>query len=123
MEKNMQLKVLFLDDEPLLCEIFSEMFAGPEISVRAFSDVNDAVQSATDDVPDIIFLDYRLPRTTGDQVAQKMPAHVPKYLVTGELEVKTVYQFNEVLGKPVDNSKIEGLLQNALQMKTQKKAA
>lgn len=43
----MTLRVLYLDDEPLLCGIFSEEFSTAEIHVSTFSDPKVAIAAAT----------------------------------------------------------------------------
>ena len=102
----MQLKVLYLDDEAGLCEAFSDTFATPDVTVTTFTSYLDAIASAKSNPPDLMFIDFRLPGTTGDQVAQMLDPQIPKYLVTGDLSVQTKYKFLKVFTKPYDIEEI-----------------
>lgn len=101
------LEVLCLDDEPELCEIFSDEFSSPEVKVTWFTDADSALRAANDGNYQLIFLDYRLPGTTGDLVALKMRPEIPKYLITGDLNIETKYKFLKVFEKPYDKAKIK----------------
>lgn len=113
----MPLKVLYLDDEPDLCDIFTEEFTTPGIIITAFSDPKEAMASLNTNPPDLIFLDYRLPGTNGDKLALAMPPHIPKYLITGESTVETKYPFLAILGKPFDRSAIQEIMITLLKSK------
>ena len=102
----MPLKVLFLDDEPALCEIFADDFSSETIQVSTFTEPNLAIEHAKQHPPDLIFIDYRLPGTTGDEVAQLMAPGIPKYLITGDIRVKTNYAFAAVFTKPASPKEI-----------------
>jgi CheY-like chemotaxis protein len=106
----MPLEVLYLDDEPELCELFAEAYSTDRVRVTALSNVEEAIAFAIASPPHLIFLDYRLPGTTGDKIAQRMPPGIPKYLVTGDIVVQTEYRFEGVLRKPTDSAEIEALL-------------
>ena len=106
----MPLKVMYLDDEPDLCDIFSDEFSTDEIIIVTFTDANNAIEASKRSPPDVIFVDYRLPGTSGDLVALEMPAAIPKYLMTGEVTVATKYKFNCVFGKPYDREGIREIL-------------
>ena len=114
----MPLKVLYLDDEPFLCEIFSEEFSGEEIQVSTFTDPKEALDAARLNPPDIIFLDNRLPGTSGDEVAQAMGGLAPKYLITGDNVVNSTYKFTAVLSKPVDGAVIRAVFDSMLKQKS-----
>lgn len=106
----MPLNVLYLDDEPELCELFAEEFTSEYIQITALSDVTQAIDIANSSWPQLIFLDYRLPGTTGDKIARKMPDGIPKLLVTGDIAVQTDYKFDHVLRKPTDPHEITAVL-------------
>lgn len=113
----MPLNVLYLDDEPALCEIFADEFSSKDIIVMTFTDPKEALVAALKTPPDVIFVDYRLPRTTGDLVAQAMSSKVPKYLVTGENSVNTIYEFTAVFTKPMDIKAVRSVLNTHLMVK------
>ena len=96
----MKIKVIFVDDETDICENFSDYFSGEGVEVKAFSDVECALSEIKNNPPDVLFLDYRLPGITGDEIAIQLDPQIPKYLITGDSAVKTTYNFIKVFGKP-----------------------
>lgn len=113
----MRLNVLYIDDEADLCENFKDDFASDKVTVETYTAAEKAVVAAKNNRPDVIFIDFRLPGTTGDQVASKMPDDVPKYLITGEVNVVTQFKFNGVISKPYDFEEVQRLIMNMLSMK------
>ena len=113
----MTLKVFYLDDEPLLCGLFFEEYSSKEVQVTTFSDYHKLMEETKINPPDIIFLDYRLPGITGDQVALKLVNEIPKYLITGDLQVKPVYNFVGIIQKPYEEADIHNILQNLIKLK------
>jgi DNA-binding NtrC family response regulator len=108
----MSLKLVYLDDEPDLCDIFMDMFSADDVEVRTFVDPVQAVQSITSEPPDLIFLDYRLPNTTGDKIAVSLDNAIPKVLITGDITVKTEYSFVRVLEKPYRQADVADLIRD-----------
>lgn len=96
----MLLKVLFLDDETELCELFLDQFTAENVQVMTFSDSQKAISASKTQSPNIIFLDYRLRDMTGDLVAQQMPNDIPKYLITGDSAVSSDFEFAGIFPKP-----------------------
>ena len=113
----MKLNVLFLDDEVPLCEIFIDFFSSPEVNITVFSDPQLAIDYSLKNELDLIFLDYRLPSTNGDQVALKMPPSVPKFLLTGEFELKSEYTFQKIFKKPFKAADISQIIDEFLEKK------
>ena len=113
----MPLKVLFLDDEPILGENFADEFSSEAVQVDTFTEPKLAIAHAIKYPPDLIFLDYRLPETTGDEVAQLMALGIPRYLLTGDLSVKTKYAFTAIFTKPVDPKNILTVLSQVIAKK------
>jgi FixJ family two-component response regulator len=107
------LEVYYLDDEPDLCDIFLELFSSNEVLITTFTDPEKLTKKVIEKCPNLIFLDYRLPFTNGDEVAQLLPAHIPKYLITGEISAQTSYPFVKVLKKPYPVSEIVSILDQA----------
>lgn len=108
----MRLKVFYLDDEPLLLEVFSDLFASEEIEIRTFSDPAKALDAVRESPPDLIVLDHRLPGTTGDRIAAQMDPKIPKILVTGDLEVACGSSFVAKFYKPFELDEIRKFLQS-----------
>jgi CheY-like chemotaxis protein len=116
----MLLKVYYLDDEEALCENFVDYFTSPEVVVSTFTDPLVAIETIKKNPPDIFFVDYRMPGMSGDEVAKVLDPKLPKYLITGELDLKTEYKFDKVLSKPYDEADIAGLISSLI---TDKKTA
>ena len=108
-----------MDDEPDLCEIFSDYFSSEQVQVLTFSKPDEALSSIKTNPPDLIFLDYQLPGTTGDLIAHEivkiLTFPVPIYLVTGNLEVKTDFIFDKKFEKPMKSSDIQEIIDNYTQ--------
>ncbi len=102
----MPLKIVYVDDEPDLCEMFADLFNSPDTLVTTFSDPELAITEIRKNPPDLIFLDYRLPKTNGDRVALALGNTVPKVLVTGDVAVKTEYPFVKHFAKPYTRAEI-----------------
>jgi FixJ family two-component response regulator len=100
------ISVYYLDDEKDLLEMFADSFASPEVSVKIFIDPSALISECIQNPPDLLFLDYRMPTTNGDLVAQKLSPQIPKYLITGDLQVSTIYPFIDIMHKPFDDEKI-----------------
>jgi DNA-binding NtrC family response regulator len=102
----MALNVVYVDDEGELCEIFADFFTSKDVGVTAFTDAKQAIDHINKNNVDLVFLDFRLPGIRGDELAKEIPDHIPRYLLTGELDVKTIVPFKEILRKPYDIEKI-----------------
>lgn len=96
----MLLRIVYIDDEEELCLMFRQLFSRNGFEVIAFSDPRKGMEYITAQPPDIIFFDYRLPGANGDELALRLGDGTPKYLVTGELDVKTKYPFKKIFHKP-----------------------
>jgi len=110
----MQLKIIYLDDEPDLCEMFVDNFASPIVSIQTFTDPEAAITAINESKPDLVFLDYRLPETTGQEVATRLNPDMPKVLLTGDLSVDTRNSFIKVFHKPFDFGEMEAFIQSFL---------
>ncbi len=111
---NMKINVMYLDDDPVLCKLFSEIFKSDKINIDTFLNAKEAILAVKKNYYDLIFLDYRLPDTNGDLVAQILPENIPKYIITGEVSVVTEYKFKKVLHKPFNATLINDLLEKML---------
>jgi FixJ family two-component response regulator len=114
----MSLKVYYLDDEPDLCENLADILSSPEVTVETFQDAASLVSRCEKFKPDLIFLDYRLPGTTGDEVAQKLEPSIPKILITGDIHVQTNYQFVAVLPKPTQIKHLHAAIEHAKEVRS-----
>lgn len=110
----MPLKIYYLDDETELCENFSEYLESEEIIVTTFTDATKAIAAIHANPPDIFFTDYRMPEISGDQVALAIDSKIPKYLITGENNVETIYKFEKVFQKPCNYDEILEIIRSHL---------
>jgi CheY-like chemotaxis protein len=114
----MPLKIYYLDDEEALCENFFDYFTSKDVIVTTFTDPNVAIDIIKKNPPDIFFIDYRLPGTTGDEVAKVLDPLLPKFLITGDIYVKTEYPFNSIFSKPVSEEEIFKVIATYAQKKS-----
>ncbi|HRK01607.1 MAG TPA: response regulator [Oligoflexia bacterium] len=108
----MQLKIYYLDDESDLCEIFKDNFESDSVVIQTFTDPELAFLATKNSPPHLIFLDFRLPGTTGDQIASRIGPSVPKVLVTGELDIKPESSFVKIFSKPFEFSEMAEFLKD-----------
>ncbi len=105
------INIYYLDDEPELCEVFTDFFESKSVKITTFTDPKVALEAVKNQPPQMMFLDYRLPYTNGDLVALQMDESIPKYLITGDIFVSTKYKFNKILSKPYKNDEILSIIQ------------
>ncbi len=113
----MPLEVYYVDDEHDLLELFSDIFMSEEVRVTTFHDPNDAERVIGERPPDLLFLDHRLPGTTGDQIAQRLDPAIPKVLITGDVLVKVESKFVAIFPKPFSIEKLKALIDSHLEAK------
>ena len=100
------LRIVYLDDEIDLCEIVQEFLTSSTVSVKTFVDPAAAIRHINATKPDLILLDYRLPNTTGADVALQLDTGIPKVLISGELEPVGNDLFVQIFSKPIDFAKL-----------------
>ncbi len=106
----MLLKIFYLDDEKDLLEIFSDQFSGPEVIINTFHEPESMIQAIKISPPDLLVLDYRLGKTTGDRVAQLVDPSIPKLLITGELSIQTNVDFLKIIKKPLSIEEVNEII-------------
>ncbi len=114
----MPFRIYYLDDEPDLLEVFKDSFSSDEILITLFSDPAAAIEAIAKNPPDLVFLDYRLPKTTGDQIALGLNKNIPKALISGDLQVVTQARFDAIFTKPFKNNDIEAFINSVRSQKT-----
>lgn len=110
----MPLKVMYIDDESMLCENFVDCFAVEGVEITTFTDPKKVLLAANTNPPDLIFIDYRLPGMNGDELATALNPKIPKYLITGEIDLTTKYSFLKIFPKPYDVSEISEIIKHYL---------
>jgi len=106
----MSTTVYYLDDEAALCDIFAEFFGSDLIHVTTFLDADKAIEACRLTPPDLFFIDFRLPNTTGDQVALALDRSIPKILLTGDFSFKLECKFDQIISKPFQFDEIQDLI-------------
>lgn len=108
----MEIKIYYLDDEPALLSLFKDLFESDEVKVKTYVQVEVALDEIKKNPPDILFLDYRLPNTTAEDIVPRLSPSLPKAIITGELNVSMKSNIDAVFEKPFDVPKIEQFIQN-----------
>ncbi len=62
---NARSRVLVVDDEENLCKLYREELESEGYDVRTVSDAAAAIKAVTEDPPDLVVLDVRMPRMDG----------------------------------------------------------
>ena len=110
------LKIMYLDDEKDLLEFFAEALESNSRKIWTYSNPEGFLDRVNEIQPDVIFLDYRLPGITGDNIARQLPPHIPCAIITGELNLQLAEGTNvdKILFKPVCTEELEDYIQNVL---------
>ena len=103
----MTIKIYYLDDEVDLLENFVDTFSSPKASIQTFSDADDFINACEKLPPDLIFLDYTMPKMSGLEVAKKLHPSLPKILMTGNMNLVEHDIFLRVFEKPLDFIEVE----------------
>ncbi|PKI15849.1 response regulator [Colwellia sp. 12G3] len=96
----MPINVVYIDDEEVLCQLFKEYLHSDEINITVFTDEGPAIEYCNNTKPDMIFIDYRLKKQTGVDVAKAITCISKKILITGELDVTLDKCFEDKIEKP-----------------------
>ncbi len=107
-----RVRVYYLDDEPALCDLFSEYFETGDIEVTTFTNATDAIAAVEAELPVVMFIDYRLSDTDGATVAKQLPEVLPKVLITGDLAAAPDYPFNYIVSKPFSFRQVEEIIRS-----------
>ncbi|MEE8231441.1 MAG: phosphate regulon transcriptional regulator PhoB [Qipengyuania citrea] len=80
-------KLLLVEDDPALSELLEYRFSNEGYQVRTTPDGDEALLLATEDVPDLVILDWMIEGTSGIEVCRrlrrdKQTAHVPIIMLT-----------------------------------------
>lgn len=106
----MGIKIVYIDDEVDMCQIFSDNFSSTDIVIKTFSDLTDISEKVESESPDIIFLDYRLSNTTGDILSSFLMPQVPKVLITGDILLEPKGKYFRIFSKPFDFQEMENFI-------------
>jgi CheY-like chemotaxis protein len=107
------IRVFYLDDEEELLNIFKETFESDKVLISTFSNPDEFIKEALKNPPHLAFLDYRLPSTSGLEVANQIPASIQRILITGDLNISGISGFQRILTKPFAIPEITRILDEA----------
>ncbi|MCG2675775.1 sigma-54 dependent transcriptional regulator, partial [bacterium] len=120
-----QEKILVVDDEPETGWLFSKILGEEGYKVLAARTGQEGITKIKEELPDLVFLDIRLPGMDGIEVLKEIRRFDNSLLVimlTGYESVRTAVAAMKLgaydyLSKPIDNEKIKILIKNALKTK------
>lgn len=95
-------KIYFLDDDKDLTDLFADFFDCADYEVSVFNSADQFLEAVQVQKPDIVFLDYNLPKTNGDLVAEKIAQDIRKILITGMFHLKPKQSFDQIITKPIN---------------------
>ena len=80
-------KLLLVEDDPALSELLEYRFSNEGYDVRTTADGDDALLLASEEVPDLVILDWMIEGTSGIEVCRRLrrdksTAHVPIIMLT-----------------------------------------
>ena len=80
-------KLILVEDDPALAELLEFRFAKEGYEVRVTADGDEALLMASEDLPDLIILDWMIEGTSGIEVCRRLrrdksTAHVPIIMLT-----------------------------------------
>ncbi|WP_026376548.1 response regulator [Aestuariibacter salexigens] len=104
--------VVFIDDEPDLCELYSEFFSSENINVHTFTEPMEALNFLSDREIACCFIDYRMPGINGIDLRARIGNHIDCYLITGELDLGCPEHFAGLLTKPINFVQLQQLLED-----------
>jgi DNA-binding response OmpR family regulator len=104
------LKIVYVDDEPGMCQMFIDNFASDTIKISVYTDPLKLLAEIEKLELDLIVLDYRLPNMNGDELAATLGNEVPKVLVSGDLNINLKQKFLRTFTKPFDFDEFDAFL-------------
>jgi len=115
-------RILVVDDERMIRWSIQQALSKDGHSVTAVETGEDAVAQASDEIPDLVFLDITLPGIDGVEVLRRLKAMEPSatvVMVTATDDVKTAVEAMRLgaydyVSKPFDLDRLRVIAQNAL---------
>jgi DNA-binding NtrC family response regulator len=117
----LSIKIVYVDDEPGICQMFIDNFASDAIEIITFTDPNKFIIEHKNLELDLIILDYRFPSITGDEIAEMIGDDVPKILISGESTINSKQNFLQRFTKPFNFDEVEYFLNEFAMQKSQQK--
>lgn len=107
LKSRLQRKLLIVDDVDLIKEVFVDFFADSPFGILTANTGDEALRIATEEQPDLIFMDLNLVGMDGRQVTEALRQQpetkdIPVVVMTGEMLDESEYKplFDNFLQKP-----------------------
>lgn len=105
-----QKKILLADDDVSFCVLLKQILVEQGYNVEAVNNGEDAIVKFFEYLPDLVILDFRMPKLGGVEVFRKIrekDKDIPVIFVTGladthEIEQALDYGWSTILKKPID---------------------
>ncbi|MBM3891587.1 MAG: response regulator [Verrucomicrobia bacterium] len=115
-------QVLVVDDEPMVCQLLSDMLNGPHYQVTACEMAQQAVDFMERNRVDLAFLDVSMPGMSGFELAEKIRARHPEarlVIITGHWAAEFAEEVKQagidrVLQKPFAIKEVRSLVEDLL---------
>ncbi len=112
------LRILVVDDEPIIGESIVHALEKPRRKVVAVQDGQEALRLAETEKFDVIITDHRMPRAGGLELVRKLRerAYTGKIVVlSGHLSPENIGTYeelavDEVVGKPIESAELRDLV-------------
>lgn len=120
----MRQKILYADDQPDMHKIISYTLSSQGYDVIHAEDGLEAWEKVQSERPELILLDYKMPKLTGDEVTKRIKADsrlckIPVILMTASIESLAEEflestQADDYMFKPFDNKELENKIEKWL---------
>jgi len=107
----MQLKIVFIDDEKDLCELYKDYFEADDLEIHTFTSPEEGISFIEKNQVDACFIDYRMPVMSGLECRAKISSDIPCILLTGELDILEQEGFYQVAHKPLNDEVFEKIIE------------
>ena len=112
------LRVLGVDDEPVIGESIAYALEGPHRKIVIAKDGQEALALAAKEKFDVVITDHRMPRAGGLELVRKLrERHYPGKIVvlSGHLSPENIGTYeelavDEVVSKPIDSAELRELI-------------
>jgi DNA-binding NtrC family response regulator len=116
-------KLLVIDDDEASCRLMKAIFGPEGFEVLVAHDGQSGIASEAAALPDVVFVDLRLPDLHGLDVLsllRERRPHLPVVVLTGHAEVKTAVRATQLGGfdyltKPIDTEEVVMVARRALE--------
>ena len=120
------IKILVVDDEPLICEEFRDILQDEGHEVDAVMNGLDAIQKVQEKEYDLVFLDVLMPKMEGREVFEQLKklSKVPVAIMSGYIPPNKEREIlasgaAAVFKKPLDLDRVRSLV-NSIESQKQK---